>query len=89
MTQLATLYRQSPKLPVLLDHISRKISLKAGSINTHKLALAGKIGLMTTLLYLALPGDGVNFPRGVSKCNMSQLDYGIVAMEHIASAIGP
>ncbi len=47
----------------LLDHISLEIPLKAGGINAHKLALAGKIGLVAILLYLALPGDKMNLPR--------------------------
>jgi hypothetical protein len=74
----------------LLDHSSCKITLKAGSINAHKLAISGKVGLAATLLHLALPGDKVNIPRRVRKCNMSQVEhYGIITAEHIASAIGP
>jgi hypothetical protein len=52
-----------PFIPHLLDHISREIVLEVGSINAHKLALAGKVGLVVTLLHLALPGDKVNLPR--------------------------
>jgi hypothetical protein len=40
-----------------------EIALEVGSIITHELALAGKIGLTATLLHLALLGDEVNFPR--------------------------
>ncbi len=47
----------------LLDHISCKIALEAGSTNDHKLALACKIGLAAALLHLPLPGDKVNLPR--------------------------
>jgi hypothetical protein len=32
-----------PFIPHLLDYISREIALKAGSVNTHELAFAGKI----------------------------------------------
>jgi hypothetical protein len=82
-----------PGLPFvahLLDPVSSEITLKAGSVNAHKLTLTGKIGLMATLLHLALPGDEVNFPRRVSEHNTSQLEYdGIVAAEHIASVSGP
>jgi hypothetical protein len=54
------------------------------------LALAGEIGLTATLLHLSLPGDKVNFPRRVGERDTSQLkNDGIVAAEHIASAIGP
>jgi len=78
-----------PFIAHLLDHILREITLKAGGITAHELAFAGKIGLTATLLHLALLGDEVNFPRQVGKCNTSQVEhYGIVATEHIASAIG-
>jgi hypothetical protein len=79
-----------PFIAHLLDHISREIALEAGSVNTHKLAFTGKIGLMTALLYLDLLGDEVNFPWRVSERDMSQLKHnGIIAAEHIALAIGP
>ena len=41
-------------------------------------------------MHLALLGDKMNFPRGVGKCNMSQVKhYGVVTMEHITLAIDP
>jgi hypothetical protein len=52
-----------PFIAHLLDHISRKIALEVGSINTHKLALADKIGQAAILLHLALLGDKMGFPR--------------------------
>jgi hypothetical protein len=74
----------------LLDHISHKIALKAGGINAHELALAGKVGLAATLLYLAFPGDKMILPRQVGERNTSQLEhYDIVMEECIASEIGP
>jgi len=60
-----------PFIAHLLYHILREIALKAGSINAHELAHAGKIGLTATLLHLALLGDKMNFPRRVGKCNTS------------------
>jgi hypothetical protein len=68
---------------------NHQIPLKAGSIDAHELAFASKIGLTTTLLYLSLPGDKVNVPRRVGKCDMSQLkNYGDITAEHITSAMG-
>jgi hypothetical protein len=79
-----------PFIAHLLDHISREIALEAGSVDAHELAFAGKIRLSATLLYLALPGDKMNLPRRVGKRDPSQVKhYGIIAAEHIASAIGP
>jgi len=46
-----------PFIPHFLDYVSCEIALKAGSVNAHELALAGKIGLAATLLHLALPGS--------------------------------
>jgi hypothetical protein len=69
-----------PLITHLLDYISREIACEAGSINTHKLALACKIGLAATLLHLALPGDEMNLSRRVGKHDTSQLENdGIVA----------
>ena len=74
----------------LLNKISCKIALKAGSINAHELALAGALGHAATLLHLALLGDKMNLPWGVGKGNTSQLENdGIVTAEHIASVIRP
>jgi hypothetical protein len=64
-----------PFIAHLLDHISHKIALETGSINTHELAFAGKIGLTAVLLHLALRGVKVDFPRRVGKRYTSQLEY--------------
>ena len=53
-----------PFIMHLLDDSLLEITLEVSSINAHKLALAGKIGLVATLLYFALPGDRVNLPIG-------------------------
>ena len=73
----------------LLDNISHEVALEVGSINAHELALTGKVGLVATLLHLALPGDKVILPRRVNKRNTGQVKhYGIVTAEYIALAIG-
>ena len=52
-----------PFIAHLLDHISCEITIKAGSINAHKLALVDKVRLVATLLHLATPGDKMNLPK--------------------------
>jgi hypothetical protein len=67
-----------------------KIALEPGSVNAHKLTFTGKVGLMATQLRPALPGNKMNLPRQVGERNTSQVNHnGIIAVEHIASAIRP
>ena len=88
LVELGAVLIPIPALGFPLDHISCKIALKPGSINAHKLPLAGKIGLASTLLHLALLGDKMNIPRGIGKGNTSQLkNNGIALAENIIPVI--
>jgi hypothetical protein len=67
--------------------ITGHVTLKAGSIHAHKLALAGEVGLPVTLKALVILGNRINLAERISKGNTWKMKYnGIIFMKSIAIA---